>query len=211
MATSRKSFIYFIKCTFFTLVFPLAFFSLVCSQSLGVVHVVFSSVFALFRFWSLDHKVKIFSFLFTFFLTFPHFHFFIFIFFPFCFFLLSLLSCCCFIILMCLVLPWVATLSHCLLVSSLRCFVALSHCFVASLRFFIPLLCCFIVLLHCLVTLLCYFVALPRCLIACLSSHLKYLLIPPTPFLVSLPCCFTTLCWFVLLSSLFFCREELGA
>jgi hypothetical protein len=98
----------------------------------------------------------------------------------------------------------------------LRCFVALSHCFVASLRFFIPLLCCFIVLLRCVASLpchptslLCCIAPLPHCLLA--IAPLKYLLIPPPPFLVSLPCCFTTLCWFVLPSSLFFCREELEA
>jgi hypothetical protein len=60
----------------------------------------------------LDHRVKIFSFFFIFFLTFLHFHSF-FSFFPHLFFLLNALSYCCFIVLLCLMLPRVAALSPC--------------------------------------------------------------------------------------------------
>jgi hypothetical protein len=84
--------IFFYKMHFSTLILPLAFFSL-CSQKLSIVHVGFFSVFVLFRFWSLDHRVKFFSFFFIFSSPFFIFTFF-FLFFPFYFFPLSLLSCC---------------------------------------------------------------------------------------------------------------------
>ncbi len=81
---------FFNKMHFSFLVFPLVFFSL-CSQRLGIVHVVFSNVFMLLcKFQSLDHRIKFFSFLFIFFFTFPHPNFLP----PFYFFPLSLLSCC---------------------------------------------------------------------------------------------------------------------
>jgi len=98
----------------------------------------------------LDHKVKISPFSLFFFFTCLHSRFF-FLFFPINFFPLNLLSCCYFVILLCLMLscliaslPHLATLSCCLVISSyclqllfchlvlLLWIVALLHCFTAS-------------------------------------------------------------------------------
>ncbi len=112
-----------------------------------------------FRIWSLDQRVKSFSFLsfFFFFFTFPHSHFFFSIFSFFCFTLplvfclvilpsccalcyLELLPCCLvlllqFVVLLCYLIP----LPHS---AASRCFIALPHCFIASSRCFVTLSCC---------------------------------------------------------------------
>jgi hypothetical protein len=187
---------------FFTLIFPLTFLSL-CSQRLSVVRDVFSSVFVLFRFWSLDHRVKFFSFFFIFSSPF----FILILFFPFCFFPLSLMSCC--LASLChyaisrahlvasscnyVVLPLAtASLPH---PATLTCYLATSSssCFATSTS-------------QCLL--------LPRCL-SLFGFHCTSSTSNPPPFVASLPCCLVlhslidVLCWLVFPLSLLFCREEL--
>jgi hypothetical protein len=98
------------------------------------VHVVFSNVFVLFKFWSLNHRVRKFSFFFTFF---PHVSSFLLLFsffFPFYFFPLSFLFCClallhCSIALGLILLSRIVASAPC---CALCCLELLSRCFVTS-------------------------------------------------------------------------------
>lgn len=202
--------------------------------------VAFFNVFVLSRFWSLDHRVKFFSFIFTFFLTFLHFQFF------FSFLLLSfepfvLLSCfstslCCLEALLCclkwlfrhLIVPYVA-LSCCLKWLLHHLIVpcgALSCCLIA-LSYYINLLPLCLVVPHVAqtaslpwVTSHCFTTFLPRAtlLLGCHHTpstswppHLLFHCLIALCLATSSPCYLAPLCSLVFFSSLLFCREELGA
>ncbi len=178
----QKTLICFNKMHFPTLVLPLAFFQL-CSQRLGVVCVVFFSVFVLFRFWSLDHRVKIFSFLFNFF---PHlFAFFFFILFASFFLAFCRVALPHYLTLM----PWGLKLLPCCLVvpcaTSSHCLVVWFYCLSTSLFFATWLL-----------SHLRSFLIPPHLLLCASLLHSPFYLV--------------ALCWLVLPSSFLFCREELG-
>ncbi len=135
-----------------------------------------------FGVWSSNHKAKIFSFLFTFFLAF-----------------------------LCLMLPWaIALLPRCTTLL-LHHIVSLFHFTTSLAHQVVSLFLCTALLPH-RTTLLPhhtdsshYLIALLP-LIIWLPFHLRYLLTPPLLFR-----CRTTLCWLVLPSSLLFCSEKLKA
>ncbi len=174
MVTSRKPF-------FFLPQFFLLHFFHLCSQSLGIVHVMFSSFLCCLDFgvWIIKLKFSPFSLLFSSpFLIFTlFFSLLLFSFEPLVLLLLHHLN-----------VPCVASscyliaLPCCLIVALPCCLVALP-CHVALLFHNVILSCYLIVILH-------YFVALLHCLIAIAPQ------IPSTPpifcFVASLPCCLVT-------------------
>jgi len=129
-------------------------------------HCGWASCFVLFRFWSLalDHRIKFFSFLFTFLFsspfTFSRFHSFFCPFFPFYFF----------------PLPFVLLLAHCIASSLPPCAIS-SHCLMHYL------------LSHHVASLLCHLAALlPRCLFHTTSLLLPHYLATSSCCLAPSPC-----------------------
>jgi len=150
------------------------------------VRVVFSSVFVLFRFWSLDHRVKFFSFHFTFFPHLSSLSLLFFFFFPFYFFPLNLLF-----LLPCLTISlcYFEALSYCL--KLLPCRLAMPctnlNYYPIISSYYLNLLPCHLVVLHatsnCQATSNCRAIELPNYLklpltTSTLLPHCLYLLLP---------------------------------
>ncbi len=158
-----------------------------------------------FGVWSLDHKVKIFSFLFTFFVTFFHFFFgsFLLVF-------LNLLSCCL------APLPrFVASRPQIAALSPYRalCYlIRLPHSII-SLPHYLVALCYLIRLFHSIISLPHYLVVF--CYLVAITPQVPF---DPPSFVVLRPCCLALHCLIALLlhcfvlvgTSILFYKEDLG-